>query len=801
MTSLLFRVISAHRCRSTHHHIAIGALTLLKGEHAQRWHDLMLVMHDDLLKGAKAPDAEFKDFKNHVLHIEEGEWGGARDAALEWYAKSVMALKAKKWSDAAYALGVMSHYYADPIQPFHTGQTEEEGAIHRAVEWSIAKSRPEIARRIETKGYPVVPTGEGPGFVSDMVRAGAEKSHPHYNTLLDHYNVDAGVKVPEDGLDDTLLDVISDLVAYATSGLAAIYMRAFEEAGVAPPKSNLSINGFLATLDIPIRWITSKLEDANDRRIVTAMYEELRKTGKVIKKLPDDDKQIRKMHAQQVLRIPLKELDAQRMRKIGEKHVARAGATPVINSHNNAQTEAPAQPAKVIEEATPVVASAAATVAMADTTITTQAKDASSKIDKKAERLAIKEAKQAEKQRIAQEKADAKERAKAEKAAAAQAKIEAAANAKAEKVAALQAKADEEARIKAEEKASAEKAATEKAEAAKQARAEANAKKEAEERAAAQAKAAKQAEKDSKRKNRGQTDCDETAEAAALLTAAHKTAAQREAEQREAEQRAAAAAEASAPEAKQQTAKSTNTEPQPEKPKYRVKTTGEHSESKSKEYDEAESAFAAQLKQVSKGTRFEPVENDPDEDMDVTTYDAMIDAMDDDDLGLNEDDSSETVDYEDTAEEDTYASSRTSRREPLSNESPIVDAPSIGKKTAARMRNVGIHTVGDFVQAKAKDLSAKLGGGYMTPATLIDWQDQALLMIDMPSLRVHDAQILVGAGVRCVEDLAESSSRDLFASAVSFLKTKDGARIAQNGNALDHEEVYDWIEEAQAAFA
>ncbi len=793
MTSLLFRVISAHRCRSTHHHIAIGALTLLKGEHAQRWHDLMLVMHDDLLKGAKAPDAEFKDFKNHVLHIEEGEWGGARDAALEWYAKSVMALKAKKWSDAAYALGVMSHYYADPIQPFHTGQTEEEGAIHRAVEWSIAKSRPEIARRIEAKGYPVVPTGEGPGFVSDMVRAGAEKSHPHYQTFLDHYNVDAGVKVPEDGLDETLLDVISDLVAYATSGLAAIYMRAFEEAGVAPPKSNLSINGFLSTLDIPIRWITSKLEDANDRHIVTAMYEELRKTGKVIKKLPDDDKQIRKMHAQQVLRIPLKELDAQRMRKIGEKHVARAGAVQA----DNARTEAQAPPTEVMED-TASIAATAASAAMPVSTIAAPAKDASIKVDKKAERLAIKEAKQAEKQRLAQEKADAKERAKAEKAAAAQAKFEAAANAKAEKVAALQAKADEEARIKADEKAAAEKAATEKAEAAKQARAEADAKKEAEERAAAQAKAAKQAEKDEKRKNRGQSDCNETAEAAALLAAAHKTAAQREAEQRETEQRAA---EASAIEAKQQTAKSTNTEPQTEKPKYRVKTTGEYSETKSKEYDEAESAFAAQLKQVSKGTRFEPVENDPDEDIDVTTYDAMIDAMDDDDLGLNEDESSETTDYEEAIEEDTYTSSRTSRREPLSNESPIVDAPSIGKKTAARMRNVGIHTVGDFVQAKAKDLSAKLGGGYMSPATLIDWQDQALLMIDMPSLRVHDAQILVGAGVRCVEDLAESSSRDLFASAVSFLKTKDGARIAQNGNALDHEEVYDWIEEAQAAFA
>lgn len=782
MTSLLFRVISAHRCRSTHHHIAIGALTLLKGEHAEKWHDLLLVMHEDLLKGAKAPDAEFKDFKNHVLHIEEGEWGGARDAALEWYGKSVMALKEQKWSDAAYALGVMSHYYADPIQPFHTGQTEEEGAIHRAVEWSIAKSRPEIARRIQAKGYPTVATGEGPGFVSDMVRAGAEKSHPHYQTLLDHYNVDAGVKIPEDGLDETLLEVISDLVAYATSGLAAIYTRAFEEAGVIPPKSNLSINGFLSTLDIPIRWITSKLEDANDRRIVSSMYEELRKTGKVIKKLPDDDKQIRKMHAQQVLRKPLKELDAQRMRKIGQKHVARTG----LNT-------------------TPLPVQAEIPEASVDTSAVNTSMSPITTRDKKAERIAAKEAKLAEKQRLA-----------AEKAAAAQAKIEAAANAKAEKVAAIQAKADEEARLKAEEKAAAESEAREKAEAAEKERIEkeraasaAKAAKEAEERAATEArlekqrleeearaekqrladeaKAAKQAEREEKRKKRGQSDDKETAEAAAILAAAHQTAAQRQAEQIQ--------------QLKDKNKSDQNAEPEL-KPKFRVKTNGEHSVPSSDTEDKTEndSAFAAQLRQISDGTELAPQTNLAEEIDDVEAYDAMIDAMDDDELLA--DAPFETVDQEaDIAETEEAPPTRSSRREPLSMASPIVDAPSIGKKTAARMNKAGVFTVGDLVQAKARDLSEKLGGGYMNAATIIDWQDQSLLMIDMPSLRVHDAQILVGAGIRCVEDLAESSSRDLFAAAASFLKTKDGSRIAQNSGALDHEEVYDWIEEAQAAFA
>ena len=159
--TLLERVNRGHRCRSTHHYIAFDALSLIAGEQGGRWKDLFLVHHEHLLEGAKAPDAKFKDFRNHVLHVSEGEWGGAPDKATEWYATAVDHLRSKQWSKAAYALGVLSHYYADPLQPFHTGQTEEEGAMHRAVEWSIAKSREAIDARIETMGYPQVKAPEG----------------------------------------------------------------------------------------------------------------------------------------------------------------------------------------------------------------------------------------------------------------------------------------------------------------------------------------------------------------------------------------------------------------------------------------------------------------------------------------------------------------------------------------------------------------------------------------------------------------------------------------------------------------
>ena len=46
----------------------------------------------------------------------------------------------QSWHEAVYAAGIMSHYYTDPIHPFHTAQSPAENNIHRAVEWSISKS-------------------------------------------------------------------------------------------------------------------------------------------------------------------------------------------------------------------------------------------------------------------------------------------------------------------------------------------------------------------------------------------------------------------------------------------------------------------------------------------------------------------------------------------------------------------------------------------------------------------------------------------------------------------------------------
>lgn len=527
--SLLERVIRAHRCTSTHHHIAFNALDLIGAEAGEQWKSLFLVHHEHLLKGAKAPDTVFRDFQNHVLHISEGEWGGARDKATEWYARSVELLAKKKWSEAAYALGVLSHYYADPLQPFHTGQTEEEGAIHRAVEWSIARSHDEIAARIEAGGYPAIDVPGGVGFVSDMVRAGAQRSHPHYQTFIDHYDLDAGVKDPPAGLDETMLEIVADLVAYATAGMGVLMSRAIAEAAVAPPKVNLTIQGYIETLDIPLRMISKRLADAGDRRQVERMYAEFQKTGKVVKTLPDDDKAIRKLHARQVLRVPVKQLDAQELAPLGAARIRPDGA-PVATR----PAPAPAPEPKPAPE--PVVKAAE----------TPEPKPA----------------------------------------------------------------------------------------------------------------------------------------------------------------------------------------PRPEP-----------------------------VRQAPRAAP-EPVAEIEPEAEPVATIGGQ---------GR------------------------------LTRESPIVDAPSIGRKTARRLGKAGITNVGDLMDCDIDETVHLLNARHIDADALTDWQDQSRLMMDVPGLRVHDAQILVGAGIRSASDLACASARDVFLAAMDFLTTPQGDRVLWEDAQFEEEEVEGWISMAQAS--
>ncbi len=327
--SLLYAVVFASRCRSNHHRLAVDALRHLQTEAAEDWRTLLLHYHDEYLKGAKAPDDTFKDFKNHVLHVRDNDWGGAIEACEEWYRRTVRALAAKDWRQAAWSAGVLSHYYVDPIQPFHTHQTEEEGVIHRAVEWSFSKSYGAFQRILETRGgYPNIAAPNGERWLAEMVRAGAQASTQHYELIIDHYNLELGVKNPPAGLDDDIREAIAGLVGHAAVGFSRILDRAFIEAAVKPPKIGGALQAFFLALETPIQAVLKLMDDAASRKEVEAQYLEYQRTGKVRATLGDDDKVVRALYATEVLGTPLSSLDAQWPREIGTKNLGTPKPAP-----------------------------------------------------------------------------------------------------------------------------------------------------------------------------------------------------------------------------------------------------------------------------------------------------------------------------------------------------------------------------------------------------------------------------------------------------------------------------------------
>ena len=277
--SACYRLVLDSVCRSNHHRIAVMALEHLQAEDAGSWRDLFLKHRDAYLEGAKAPDEVFKDFRNHVCHVRDGNWGGAPAAAREWYRRTVRAMQAQDWKHAAYCAGVMSHYAVDPVQPFHTHQTEEENTVHRAVEWSLSKAFPEMFLILTQElGFPDVPTPAGEDWLEQMVTAGANVSNKHYETLIDHYNFAVGVKRPVEGLDQEMKDVVAALLGYASVMFARMLDRAIAEAKAEAPPVNLLLDTVAIVANTPVRVVSKRIAHVAEAELVSSQFAEFRKT-------------------------------------------------------------------------------------------------------------------------------------------------------------------------------------------------------------------------------------------------------------------------------------------------------------------------------------------------------------------------------------------------------------------------------------------------------------------------------------------------------------------------------------------
>lgn len=303
--------------------LAMDALRYLRVEQSDEWTRLFLSDIQLFIDGAKAPDKKFKDFRNHVLHVSDNFWGGAVPTAELWYARLVEQLKAQDWGRAVYCAGVLTHYVTDPLMPLHTGQTEDEAQVHKFIEWGTAKIYQnliythETARVLQNWKPPENVTSED--WLPLLIIEGAKVAHAHYDIMIDHYDPAIGRDNPGEGFDDTCRASISSLLGWSMKAIAFVLDQAIIESDVEPPTRRLGLATILSGLSTPLFWITRKLADRKDRETVAAIWEELQATGKVIETLPEDDSIVRAAYAEEVLGVPVQELDRVPVRRAGSR--------------------------------------------------------------------------------------------------------------------------------------------------------------------------------------------------------------------------------------------------------------------------------------------------------------------------------------------------------------------------------------------------------------------------------------------------------------------------------------------------
>lgn len=745
---ILYRLVFLTACPGTHHKLAMDALRHLRCPDADGWRDLFLNYYEPYLRGAKAPDNEFKDFQNHVLHVRDNYWGGAIRTSQLWYERLVLALRRQYWSDAVYTAGILSHYFTDPMMPFHTGQTEEEGKVHRAAEWSISKCYEEFQEILEVDqgGYPNIIVPEGKDWLERLIKQGAELANTHYDALIDHYDLARGIDDPPSGLDQECKDRIAQMIGFAAVGFARVLEKAFVEAGSCPPMCELVVETVLATMKMPARWVLQKLEDEDEIDLLEAIYEEAERTGKVIENLPDDEKFVRKLHAHQVLKIPLSELDAQPVRPTGLHHghgTPDRTSTPGFlarwfnwdfslfdwfTDDDRPKFVPPVPVAKGgVGMGTTLVRHAApgtlgATRSPLSSTVRSRRRSGGRPATRHTGRSTAAPARRARRDDSHEFEPTNYDSTPLDDASTEQL---------------------DAATVKAAEPA-----------------------------------AVTYAERDDARRDRRRRGGE--------IDLPPRNRPQRGSSQRRDEP----------PPEDDEPTDPPESQDSPDDESAEADAATENQPTRRARMGQAIRGVASRVWQGATSTasrmkRFVP------------RFKRSKSAVEESDAANSETDAeSDTAQRlvgDDSGAGSSSGSTARALKFYLERDSDVEAAPSIGAKTARRLETLGVKTVEDLLDADADKIAAKMGQKHITGETIRQWQAQSELMCRVPQLRGHDAQILVASGVTDPDDLAAMDPASLFELIEPFLGTREAESILRGSSPPDLNEVADWIDWAHHA--
>jgi len=320
--SLLWEVVFRTVCQTTHQRLAVDALRLVRCEAADRWVDLFLAHGAEFLAGCEAPDRRFHDYLGHVWFVTGPLFGEAPAHACLWYDRTVDALRRRQWAEAAFAAGALSHYVTDPFFPLNTGRTEESSVLQQPLQWAVAWSYGRLQHILEHDlgGYPRVETSRRADWLPHLVQTGAVLASAHFTPLIDHFDLGRAVRDPLAGLDQEAQDRLATCLGHAVASYARVLERALEEADVPPPAVDATWPGFAHLLSWPLRQAAGWMRWWNEQLQIAALEDELRRTGRVVANLTPEVRQIRRLHAEQVLNVSLYELDRRPLAPTGSLH-------------------------------------------------------------------------------------------------------------------------------------------------------------------------------------------------------------------------------------------------------------------------------------------------------------------------------------------------------------------------------------------------------------------------------------------------------------------------------------------------
>ena len=238
---------------STHHHFALDAIGYVDTEAGHRLGRWLLRYPVDYLRGSRDPDVRFRDYHNHVVHADDGFWGGAPRVAHVWYDRLLRRLGDRRYRDAAYAAGVLTHYVSDPLMPLHTGDGPVAAVLHRPIEWSICRAYDQLLGRWKSDpDRRVGRLGHGPAFLGEAILRGAQIASHRRDVLLDDYDLNAARRDPAAGLGPRAATAIAEMIGLSVTTLARVFERV---AGDAESLTGRPIEGnSLAGVKLIARW-------------------------------------------------------------------------------------------------------------------------------------------------------------------------------------------------------------------------------------------------------------------------------------------------------------------------------------------------------------------------------------------------------------------------------------------------------------------------------------------------------------------------------------------------------------------